>query len=96
MQVNGSLAKKMAGYHQFHAVQVAVGETLRAAEERCREIHGFVEDPEHPVGRQALSAPIEYGPVTMRSAPPIVPPDLSFNSAVEMLMGTRSPLASMM
>ena len=26
------LVKKMAGYHQFHAVQVAVGETLRAAE----------------------------------------------------------------
>ena len=30
----GRLAKKMAGYHQFHAVQVAVGETLRAAELR--------------------------------------------------------------
>jgi type I restriction enzyme R subunit len=28
----GRLSKKMAGYHQFHAVQVAVGETLRAAE----------------------------------------------------------------
>ena len=28
---SGSLAKKMAGYHQFHAVQVAVDETLRAA-----------------------------------------------------------------
>ena len=28
----GSLAKKMAGYHQFHAVKVAVDETLRAAE----------------------------------------------------------------
>ncbi len=28
---NGLLAKKMAGYHQFHAVNVAVGETLRAA-----------------------------------------------------------------
>ncbi len=27
----GRLAKKMAGYHQFHAVQVAVQETLRAA-----------------------------------------------------------------
>jgi type I restriction enzyme R subunit len=31
---SGRLAKKMAGYHQFHAVQVAVGETLRAAELR--------------------------------------------------------------
>ena len=28
----GALSKKMAGYHQFHAVQVAVKETLRAAE----------------------------------------------------------------
>jgi len=28
----GKIAKKMAGYHQFHAVQVAVRETLRAAE----------------------------------------------------------------
>ena len=27
----GALVKKMAGYHQFHAVRVAVGETLRAA-----------------------------------------------------------------
>ncbi|GIV82818.1 MAG: DEAD/DEAH box helicase [Meiothermus sp.] len=29
---SGRIVKKMAGYHQFHAVQVAVGETLRAAE----------------------------------------------------------------
>jgi type I restriction enzyme R subunit len=28
----GHIVKKMAGYHQFHAVQVAVAETLRAAE----------------------------------------------------------------
>ena len=28
----GTLAKKMAGYHQFHAVETAVAETLRAAE----------------------------------------------------------------
>lgn len=28
---SGALMKKMAGYHQFHAVQVAVQETLRAA-----------------------------------------------------------------
>ena len=27
----GRLSKKIAGYHQFHAVRVAVGETLRAA-----------------------------------------------------------------
>ena len=29
---DGSLAKKMAGYHQFHAVNVAVEETLRATQ----------------------------------------------------------------
>ena len=29
---SGALVKKMAGYHQFHAVRVAVDETLRAAE----------------------------------------------------------------
>ena len=35
---SGALAKKMAGYHQFHAVEVAVTETLRAAElERTAE-----------------------------------------------------------
>ena len=28
---SGALVKKMAGYHQFHAVRVAVDETLRAA-----------------------------------------------------------------
>jgi len=31
-EVNGGLVKKMAGYHQFHAVETAVWETLRAAE----------------------------------------------------------------
>jgi type I restriction enzyme R subunit len=31
---SGRIAKKLAGYHQFHAVQVAVAETLRAAELR--------------------------------------------------------------
>ena len=29
---SGALMKKMAGYHQFHAVETAVAETLRAAE----------------------------------------------------------------
>ena len=32
---SGSLVKKMAGYHQFHAVQVAVAETLRAAQSQA-------------------------------------------------------------
>lgn len=31
---SGRLVKKMAGYHQFHAVQIAVRETLRAAKLR--------------------------------------------------------------
>ena len=31
---SGALVKKMSGYHQFHAVKVAVAETLRAAELR--------------------------------------------------------------
>ncbi|MGB8338160.1 MAG: type I restriction endonuclease subunit R [Burkholderiales bacterium] len=31
---DGKLAKKMAGYHQFHAVNVALEETLRAAKEQ--------------------------------------------------------------
>ena len=45
----GALAKKMAGYHQFHAVRVAVEETLRAAElqradERLGQASGVPED----------------------------------------------------
>ena len=40
---SGALAKKMAGYHQFHAVRVAVGETLRAAELH-RATTGMAED----------------------------------------------------
>ena len=36
---SGALAKKMAGYHQFHAVRVAVEETLRAAKlQRAGEV----------------------------------------------------------
>ncbi|MBI5499612.1 MAG: type I restriction endonuclease subunit R [Deltaproteobacteria bacterium] len=41
-QGDGRLAKKMAGYHQFHAVRVAVDETLRAAE-LYREADGVAE-----------------------------------------------------
>jgi type I restriction enzyme R subunit len=39
----GRIVKKMAGYHQFHAVQVAVAETLRAAELR-RTVAGLEEE----------------------------------------------------
>ncbi|MCH7580128.1 MAG: type I restriction endonuclease subunit R, partial [Chloroflexi bacterium] len=34
---SGALAKKMAGYHQFHAVRYAVQETLRASEEQHKD-----------------------------------------------------------
>jgi type I restriction enzyme R subunit len=52
----GRLAKKMAGYHQFHAVQVAVRETLRAAElqraaERVAEEPGRYEAGQKPGGK---------------------------------------------
>ena len=48
--------KKMAGYHQFHAVQVAVQETLRAAELRqpgrtIAEDNGIYESGQRPGGR---------------------------------------------
>jgi len=51
----GRLAKKMAGYHQFHAVQVAVRETLRAAElargDRMAEAVGRYEAGRKPGGK---------------------------------------------
>ena len=46
----GHLAKKMAGYHQFHAVETAVGETLRAAELRVKEEGGRYESGRRPGG----------------------------------------------
>jgi type I restriction enzyme R subunit len=48
----GRILKKMAGYHQFHAVQVAVGETLRAAElQRATEPEGRYEAGRNPGGK---------------------------------------------
>ena len=47
---SGRLAKKMAGYHQFHAVETAVRETLRAAELRVREEPGRYESGRNPGG----------------------------------------------
>ena len=51
---SGALAKKMAGYHQFHAVRTAVAETLRAAKlgtvERVREEAGHYEAGQQPGG----------------------------------------------
>ncbi len=46
---SGALIKKMAGYHQFHAVGVAVTETLRAAELQ-REAAGKAEQDGHAPG----------------------------------------------
>ena len=43
--------KKMAGYHQFHAVNAALGETLRAAKlQRAAEEHGRYESGLQPGG----------------------------------------------
>ena len=50
---SGVLAKKMAGYHQFHAVEAAVGETLRAA--RLRE--EWAERGRYESGHQPGGAP---------------------------------------
>ena len=52
---SGALVKKMAGYHQFHAVRVAVDETLRAVElqrkeRRTAESKGWYESGRKPGG----------------------------------------------
>ncbi|MBI2829193.1 MAG: type I restriction endonuclease subunit R, partial [Acidobacteria bacterium] len=47
----GRLTKKMAGYHQFHAAQVAVRETLRAAE-RARAAHVAESGGRYEAGRK--------------------------------------------
>ena len=47
---SGALVKKIAGYHQFHAVQVAVAETLRAAELKQAEEPGRYETGRNPGG----------------------------------------------
>ena len=54
---SGALAKKMAGYHQFHAVRVAVDETLRAA--RLRQGVVWAEEPAggFEAGRKPGGAP---------------------------------------
>ena len=52
----GAMAKKMAGYHQFHAVNVAVAETLRATHlqqeaDRVAEARGGYEAGQRPGGQ---------------------------------------------
>jgi type I restriction enzyme R subunit len=51
---SGRIVKKMAGYHQFHAVQVAVAETLRAAELYRA---GDAADGRYEAGRRAGGQP---------------------------------------
>jgi type I restriction enzyme R subunit len=41
----GVLAKKIAGYHQFHAVNVALEETLRAAQAQAAAVERVAEPP---------------------------------------------------
>ncbi|MDP9119897.1 MAG: type I restriction endonuclease subunit R [Acidobacteriota bacterium] len=53
----GRVVKKMAGYHQFHAVQVAVGETLRAAELRLRGERLAEESGRYEAGRKTGGQP---------------------------------------
>ena len=49
---SGKLDKKMAGYHQFHAVRAAVGETLRAAELQQEERRVGEEEGRYESGRR--------------------------------------------
>ena len=49
---SSSLVKKMAGYHQFHAVKVAVDETLRAAKLQRAEVRITEEDGRYEAGRK--------------------------------------------
>lgn len=48
----GGISKKLAGYHQFHAVRTAIRETLRATETTVREPSGRYES-----GRQQGGEP---------------------------------------
>jgi type I restriction enzyme R subunit len=48
----GRIVKKMAGYHQFHAVRVAVGETLRAAELHRAGTHFSEEQGRYDAGQK--------------------------------------------
>ena len=54
---SGSPVKKMAGYHQFHAIEVAVAETLRAAELSQTPTLLEEETDRYDSGRKAGGAP---------------------------------------
>ena len=58
---SGKLVKKMAGYHQFHAVHTAVDETLRAAElERQQGISSGPVRGRYETGRRQGGAPGDH------------------------------------
>ncbi len=51
----GALTKKVAGYHQFHAVETAVAETLRATklqQSQTRDLRGRYESGRQPGGKE--------------------------------------------
>ena len=54
---SGLLAKKMAGYHQFHAVETAVTETLRATRLQRRGVRMREAQGRYESGRQPGGAP---------------------------------------
>ena len=54
---SGALTKKMAGYHQFHAVRVAVDETLRAAMLQRAEAQVAEEGGRYESGRKPGESP---------------------------------------
>lgn len=51
----GAIEKKVAGYHQYHAVRFAVAETIRAAAVQAKQI--AVRDVEMPYGKPDLITP---------------------------------------
>ena len=53
----GALVKKMAGYHQFHAVEAAVKETLRAAALQDEAGRVAEQRGRYETGREAVGAP---------------------------------------
>ncbi|MHB8727144.1 MAG: type I restriction endonuclease subunit R [Casimicrobiaceae bacterium] len=53
----GRIVKKMAGYHQFHAVQAAVGETLRAAQLQRGSHKAQAEEGRYEAGGQPGGKP---------------------------------------
>ncbi len=54
---SGALEKKMAGYHQFHAVRVAVDETLRAAKLQRLTAESAEDGGRYETGRQPGGEP---------------------------------------